>query len=169
MVEWLSTYNEVCGMAPVSMITTIFGGFCVAFAVVICWPKLVHDFGPAGGIMAAAIIIGTFWVMNHKLPGFGIHPEGIADAEGKPLQFGLIYQGFEGAAPWIDMGLAVGVGLWICGFIETKRNRLGAAIESCPRLFAVLLGGVIGGAIVGMIGLTGADLFGWEEAMQAVK
>ncbi len=84
MRAFLSTYNEAIGMAPVSVITTIFGAFCIAFVVIVCWGKLVEDFGPAGGMLCAAIIIGTFWVMNHKLPGFGINPGITAGSGGRP-------------------------------------------------------------------------------------
>jgi hypothetical protein len=163
MQEFLSTYSEAIGMAPVSAITTIFGAFCVAFVVIICWSKLVEDFGPAGGILCAAVIVGTFWVLNHKLPGFGIHPEQIPDPEGGSKQFGLIYQGFRGAGPWVDMGTAIGFGLWLHGLLLIKRGQRAAlARESFPRLAAVVIGGILGGAIVGLIGWTGANLFGYS-------
>ena len=163
MIEWLSTYNSAIGMPPVSVITTIFGAFCVAFVVIICWGKLVEDFGPAGGMLCAAIIIGTFWVMNHKLPGFGIFPEGIPHPDGGPKQFGLIYQGFRGAAPWIDMGTAIAAGLWCHGVVMAARHERVAAIrESLPRVFWVLAGGAFGGGMVGLIGWTGANLFGYK-------
>ena len=71
MREWLQTYNEMFGMYHAGIITTIFGAFAVTFTVLMSWPKLVKDFGPIGGFMAAALIIGTFWLVNHKLPGFG--------------------------------------------------------------------------------------------------
>jgi hypothetical protein len=163
MRAFLSTYNEAIGMAPVSIITTIFGAFCIAFVVIVCWGKLVEDFGPAGGMLCAAIIIGTFWVMNHKLPGFGINPEGIPHPDGGPKQFGLIYQGFKGAAPWVDMGTAVGVGLWVHGLLMGRRGQRGAlAKESFPRVLAVIIGGIIGGGMVGLVGWTGANLFGYK-------
>lgn len=37
MHEILSSYIPAIGMSPVSVITTIFGGFCVAFVAIICW------------------------------------------------------------------------------------------------------------------------------------
>ena len=159
MHEFLSTYCEAIGMAPVSAITTIFGAFCVAFVVIICWGKLVEDFGPAGGILCAALIVGTFWVMNHKLPGFGIHPDLMPDPEGDwHKQFGLIYQGFRGAAPWVDMGFAIGIGLWVHTLLLAKSGtRAALSSESVPRLLAVLIGGMVGGGIVGLIGWTGAS------------
>jgi hypothetical protein len=159
MVDWLSTFNNTMGMYNAHIITTIFGAFCVTFAVCICWGKMVETFGPIGGMMCAAIIVGTFWVMNHKLPGFGIHPEQMTAANGKDtMQFGLIAQ----TGAWIDMGWAIGMGLWVLSLIETKpEKRLENVVESSPRLLFVILGGVIGGAIVGLSGFTGAQLFGW--------
>jgi len=162
MYEWMMHYIPAVGISPVSAITTMFGAFCVTFVVIICWGKLVKDFGAAGGMIAAGIIIGTFWVMNHKLPGFGIHPEGIPHPDGGLKQFGLIQQGFRGASPWVDMGSAIGAGFWLCGYLESKHGeRLSAAIESLPRVAAAVLGGAIGGAIVGLVGWTGANLFGY--------
>jgi hypothetical protein len=163
MYEWMSRYVDAIGMSPASVVTTVFGAFCVAFVVIICWGKLVEDFGPAGGFIAGAIIIGTFWVMNHKLPGFGINPEGIPHPDGGSKQFGLIYQGFRGAGPWADMGAAVGMGLWVCGLCETRKGeRRLLAIESVPRLTAAIAGGIVGGVIVGLVGWTGANLFGYK-------
>ena len=163
MVEWMARYSDWLGMSPVSVLTTVFGAFCVAFVVIVCWGKLVEDFGPAGGMMAAGIIIGTFWVMNHKLPGFGIHPEGIPHPNGGSKQFGLIYQGFRGAAPWVDMGTAIGVGLWVCGLCEHQEGRK----RRWPRERAAARRGAIVAAssaarLSVMIGWTGANLFGYQ-------
>ena len=36
------------------------------------------------------------------------------------------------------------------------------AKESVPRVFAAVLGGAIGGAILGLVGWTGANLFGYK-------
>ncbi len=157
MTEWLGTFNETLGMYNAQILTTIAGAFFVAFTVIICWGKMVEDFGPIGGMMCAAIIVGTFWIMNHKLPGWGINPELITDADGKVKQFGLIAQ----AGPWIDMGWAIGMGMWVCGLADGKKGERGGLVaESMPRLGAVVLGGIIGGAIVGLTGFTNANLFG---------
>ena len=153
LVEWLKTYNETIGMAPASVITTIFGAFCFTFAVSMCWGKLVEDFKYAGGFLAAAIIVGTFWVMNHKLPGWGIAPAMHAGEmdETVKLQYGLMFQSFNYAGPWIDMGCAVGFGLWVGSIFAG-----GKAWPSVPRLLAVIAGGLIGGGLVGLIGYSGA-------------
>jgi hypothetical protein len=163
MLEWTAQYLPSIGMSPVSVVTTVFGAFAVSFVAIVCWRKLVEDFGPAGGMLAAGIIIGTFWVMNHKLPGFGIHPEGLPHPDGGNKQFGLIYQGFKGASPWVDMGTAIAAGFWFFGFLEAKKGqRIPLAIESLPRIAAAVVGGAIGGAIVGLVGWTGANLFGYR-------
>lgn len=161
LIVWLKEYNELLGMHNVAIFTTIFGAFCVAFVVIISWGKLVEDFGPLGGMLAAAIIIGTFWILNHKLPGFGIHPEQLQGADGNNMQFGLIHQGAYGTAPWVDMGWAIFAGLWICSLLDSKKDeRLGLVAESMPRALAVAVGGIIGGGIVGLIGWTGSQIFG---------
>jgi hypothetical protein len=162
MVEFLTHYVDWLGMTPAALVTTIFGAFCVTFVVIRCWGKLVDDFGPIGGMMAAGFIIGTFWVLNHKLPGFGIHPEGLPHPEGGIKQFGLVYQGFRGAAPWVDMGTAIAFGMWIHGIVLATRGKRAALIlESMPRIGLAILGGIIGGALTGLVGWSGANLFGY--------
>lgn len=160
MIQWLSTFNPALGMPPVSIITTIFGSFCVTFVVIICWPKLVRDFGPIGGFMCAATIVGTFWLLNHKLPGFGIHPDGIPHPDGGWKQYGLIYQAYKGGCPWVDMGSAIACGFWLHGLIGAQKGTRGSLVlESLPRILVVLLGGAVGGAITGLVTFTGAELF----------
>ena len=122
MSEWLQTYNEFFGMYHAGIITSIFGAFAVTFTVLMSWPKLVKDFGPIGGFMAAALIIGTFWVVNHKLPGFGFSTGLLNDAEGLPMQFSLIHQGNRGSAPWVDgMGDCNGI-YFVRRTLRTERN-----------------------------------------------
>ena len=161
MSTWLSTYNETTGFYNASLITTVFGAFCVAFVIALCWPKLVELYGALGGILGGPFIVATFWVLNHKLPGIGIAPAGIEHPDGGIQQFGLMSQAFRGGAPWVDMGLAIGVGMWVASLIDCRRDGKGGGglvVESLPRLFCVVLGGVIGGAIVGLIRYSGAEL-----------
>jgi len=165
---WLGTYNETLGMCHASIFTTIFGAAFVAFFIAICWGKLVELYGALGGIIGGGAIVGTFWVLNHKLPGMGIEPSGIPHDSGFGIhQYGLIVQAFNGTGPWIDMGLAVCVGLFTASFLERLHARKkdptlpnGAALlsEVFPRALCVILGGILGGAIVGLIGFTGAKL-----------
>jgi hypothetical protein len=161
MSEWFSTYNETVGLYHASIITTIFGSFCVAFVIALCWPKLVEMYGALGGMIGGAVIVATFWVLNHKLPGLGIAADGIEHPDGGIQQFGLIAQAFRGAAPWVDMGLAVGVGMWVASYCDGRRQggkSAALALESLPRLLCVLFGGVLGGTLVALIRFSGAAL-----------
>jgi hypothetical protein len=163
----LATKNEIFGMHNASIFTTIFGAAFVAFFIAICWGKLVELYGALGGLIGGAAIVGTFWVLNHKLPGFGIGHDGFARPDGLldgAYQYGLIVQ----TGPWIDMGLAVAAGLFTASFLEGLRKKKldssqpgGPALlgEVTPRAISAILGGMAGGAIVGLIGFTGARLF----------
>jgi len=165
---WLGTYDETLGMCYASIFTTIFGGAFVAFFIAVCWGKLVELYGALGGLIGGGVIVGTFWVINHKLPGIGIEPGGIPHDDGFGIyQYGLVVQAFHGTGPWVDMGLAVCVGLFAASFLECLRAKkldpskpgAGALLaEVSPRVLAAILGGLAGGAIVGLIGFTGAKL-----------
>ncbi|WP_455639498.1 Lin0368 family putative glycerol transporter subunit [Parabacteroides sp.] len=159
MSEWLLTYNELFGMYNAGIITSIFGAFAVTFTVILCWSKLVKDFGPIGGFMAAALIIGTFWLVNHKLPGFGFSTGLATDANGLPMQFSLIHQGARGSAPWVDMGWAIAMGFVVCDTLcAPKGSRLGLLKEAFPRWVVIIIGGIVGGILVGLTGYTNAAL-----------
>ena len=166
---WLGTYNETLGLCYASIFTTIFGGAFVAFFIAICWGKLVELYGALGGLIGGGVIVGTFWVINHKLPGVGIEPGGIPHEEaGFGIhQYGLVVQAFHGTGPWVDMGLAVCVGLFVASFLECLRARkldpslpsVSALLaDALPRALSAILGGIAGGVIVGLIGFTGAKL-----------
>ena len=168
LAGWLGTYNKTLGMCNASIFTTIFGGAFVAFFIAICWGKLVELYGALGGLVGGGAIVGTFWVLNHKLPGVGIASAGIPHEDGFGIhQYGLIVQAFHGTGPWIDMALAVCIGLFTMSFLERLRAKKldpslpdGTALirDALPRAVSVILGGMIGGAIVGLIGFTGAKL-----------
>jgi len=159
MSEWLQTYNELWGMYNAGIITSIFGAFAVTFTVLLCWPKLVKDFGAKGGFIAAAVIIGTFWIVNHKLPGYGFSTGLLLDMENLPMQFSLIHQGARGAAPWVDMGFAIAMGFVVADLLcAPKGMRLSLAKEAFPRWAVIILGGIVGGILVGLTGYTNAIL-----------
>lgn len=157
MSEWLMTYNDFFGMYPAGILTSIFGSFAVAFTVLMCWSRLVKDFGPLGGFMAAALIIGTFWVVNHKLPGFGFSTGLLTDADGLPMQFCLIHQGNRGNAPWVDMGWAIAAGFVVADILcAGKGKRVALLKEALPRWAVIIAGGIVGGVLVGLTGYTNA-------------
>lgn len=173
MTDFLGTYYEQIGMTPSAVITTIAGMFVFVFVVSLCWGKLVEDFGPRGGLMAGGVIVGAIWVMNHALPGPGfgtMHVDSKAmqsqaekpnhqwvggvfakDAEGEKVQHGLIFQSYRFGGPWIDMGWAAAVGLWVGSIFA------GASLKkSLPSLLSAIIGGAIGGAILGLISYNAA-------------
>ena len=163
---WLGTYNATFRMHNASIITTVFGSAFVAFFIAISWGKLVELYGALGGLIGGGAIVGTFWVLNHQLPGFGIGHDGFPRMDGLEgnYQYGLIVQ----TGPWIDMGLAVCTGLFVTTFLERLRaNKLDSSqpdgstllAEVFPRSISVILGGMAGGAIAGLVGFTGARLF----------
>jgi len=163
---WLGTYNATFRMHNASIITTVFGSAFVAFFIAICWGKLVELYGALGGLIGGGAIVGTFWVLNHQLPGFGVGHDGFPrmDRLGGTYQYGLIVQ----TGPWIDMGLAVCTGLFVATFLERLRaskldpSQSGGTTllaEVTPRVISVILGGMAGGAIAGLVGFTGARLF----------
>lgn len=155
----MNTYNEAIGMYNSGILTSIFGAFAVTFVVLICWPRMVQGFGPIGGVLAAAFIIGTFWIVNHKLPGFGFSTCLFQDASGMNMQFGMIHQGNNGNSPWVDMGWAIGMGFVVLGILEGgKGERWSLVKEAFPRWLIVLAGGIVGGIIVGLTGYSNAAL-----------
>lgn len=159
MGEWLQTYNEALGMYNSGVITSVFGAFAATFTVIICWGKFVKDFGPIGGIMAVAFIIGTFWIVNHKLPGYGFSTGLLLDENSLPMQFSMIHQGARGAAPWVDMGWAIAVGFVTFDIMNAKKGERKKLIkEALPRWVVIILGGIVGGVLVGLTGYTNACL-----------
>ncbi|MGX7205746.1 Lin0368 family putative glycerol transporter subunit [Enterococcus pingfangensis] len=101
---------------------TLLGSFLFPFFIRIAWGKMVDAWGPAGGLVAATLITGTIWTLNH-----GISTPMIT-------QSGTI---------WVDMGLAAGVGCWVAtaqlGFNKQK---------SLKNIFTAIIGGIFGAGIL---------------------
>lgn len=102
-------------------LATVAGGFLFPFMIRLMWGKLVDNFGPIGGWMAALFIVGTVWAINHGT--------------------GMITQGVEAA--WIDMGFAAGIGLLTASVV-----RGGSFAKAVPNVIAAIVGGIIGGYIL---------------------
>lgn len=102
-------------------LATVAGGFLFPFLIRLMWGKLVDSFGPFGGWMAAAFIVGTTWAINHGT--------------------GMITQGVDAA--WIDMGFAAGIGLLTASVV-----RGGSFAKAVPNLLAAVVGGMLGGFII---------------------
>lgn len=98
-----------------NIISTIVGGFMFPFLISMLWGKLVEAFGPIGGWMAAAFVVGTMWSLNHGV--------------------GMIFQ--SGTA-WVDMAWAAGTGLFLADVIGGKKINYSLVL-------AGIVGGIIGG------------------------
>lgn len=109
-------------MSASQVLTTILGGFLLPFIILLLWGRLVDRFGAWGGWLAAVIIIGPIWYLNHGMS----HP--------------LIVQ--QGPV-FIDMGFATGLGVLtygLCKGISFQSHR--------ANLLAALLGGCLAGIIL---------------------
>ncbi|MDN6729760.1 MAG: hypothetical protein L0L57_06255 [Alkalibacterium sp.] len=103
-------------------IATMAGGFLFPFLIRILWGKMVDDFGPFGGWMAAAFIVGTVWSINH-----GISSPMITQSEG---------------GAWIDMAVAAAVGVYVASVV--RGGKVGPSMKN-------IASGVTGGILAGLI------------------
>lgn len=100
---------------------TLIGSFAFTMIVIIYWGRMVEKIGIIGGFLAAMLIPGTMWMINHAMDKHLI------------IQSGSV---------WIDMAMAVGTGVFISsviqgGKIKKAKNTLSAAV------FAAVIGGFI--------------------------
>lgn len=100
-------------------IGTMAGAFIFPFLIRLLWGTMVDDFGPIGGWMAAAFIVGLSWTLNHGV--------------------GAIHQMPGGG--WIDMAYAAFFGLWVATIVVDKAS-LG---KSMPSVICSIIGGTLGG------------------------
>lgn len=106
-------------------ITTILGGFLLPFAILLIWGRLVVRLEPLGGWLAAALIIGPIWYLNHGML--------------VPL---IAQQG----PVFIDMGFATAIGVLVYGLTR------GITVQAHRRnLLTVLLGGGLAGLILSFL------------------
>ena len=113
MKKYLSTF---CGAA-------ICGGF--AFGI---WPELWKTYGIMGGWLAATLIIGIMWYMNHYN---GV----ISNPEGKI---------------WLDQGWCIGAAGIAWGIVRF-RGDISAFMLAVPTLVCCLIGGALAGFVVWII------------------
>ncbi len=105
MKQYLSTFAG----------SAICGGF--AFGI---WPELWKTYGLMGGWLAATLIIGIMWYMNHY--------------------HGLIKQ--DADAAFVDMGLAIA----ICGVSrDAFLYGFHTVVDSLPTILLVIVGATLGG------------------------
>jgi hypothetical protein len=101
-------------------------GYTIAGMIVMAvWGEL-GAFGIFGGYLAALIIIGPMWFMNHFVN----------------------LTGNEDDAAFVDMGLAIG----ICGIMrDTFINGTNSLVSSLPTIGLVFVGAVLGGIVAAAV------------------
>lgn len=109
-------------MSGQAMITTIFGAFIFCVLLRLFWGRLVNKFGAIGGFLAALIIVGTVWILNH---GMDKH---------------LIQQSGNG---WIDMAWAAAIGTFTATVAAGGKIR-----NSFTNISAAIAGGILGGIVL---------------------
>lgn len=101
---------------------TIIGSFVFTFLVLTLWGRLVNSVGPVGGYIAALMIPGTMWILNHGIKNHFIHQTG---------------------SVWIDMAWAVGIGVCVSSKVKGKK-----IFKAKNTIMAAIIGGIIGGCIL---------------------
>lgn len=104
------------------MLLTISGGFIFALLVLTVWGRLVNSMGAIGGYLAALMIPGTMWILNHGIEHHLIHQTG---------------------SVWIDMAWAVAIGSCVSSKIQGKK-----IFKAKSMIMAAVIGGIIGGYIL---------------------
>ncbi|WP_297421351.1 hypothetical protein [Clostridium sp.] len=89
------------------------------------WGRLVNRFGGAGGFLAAFIIVGTIWIINHG------------------MKYHFIQQGESG---WIDMAWAAAIGVFTATVVTGGKVK-----KSFYNIGAAVVGGIISGIIVALL------------------
>ncbi len=106
-----------------NIIATLAGAFIFPFIIRLAWGKMVENWGPIGGWMAAGFIVGTCWTLNHGV--------------------GFIFQ--SGTA-WIDMAWAAGFGLFTASLVSG--DKLGEGLNTA---LMSIIGGTLGGFIISCV------------------
>src|SRR5471030_2624369 len=109
-------------MSIQQILLTISGGFIFSFLVLTVWGRLVNFMGAIGGYLAALIIPGTMWIINHGINHHLIHQTG---------------------GVWIDMAWAVGIGVFVSSKVKGKK-----IFKAKNTIMAAIIGGLLGGYIL---------------------
>ena len=106
-------------------LSTIFGSAIFGILVILFWRKFVDKLGSPGGFIAALIIPGTMWVLNHGIENSLIKQSG---------------------SVWIDMAIAVGIAMFISSKIQGGKIK-----EAQGTLIAVIVATVLSGYVLTVI------------------
>lgn len=109
-------------MSGQAIITTILGAFIFPIFLRLFWGRLVNKFGAIGGFLAALVIVGTIWIINHGIENH------------------LIQQSGSG---WIDMAWAAAIGVFTASVVTGGKIK-----KSFSNIGAAVVGGVIGGIVI---------------------
>lgn len=112
-------------MALQEALLTIIGSFVFTFLVLTLWGRLVNSVGLVGGYIAALMIPGTMWILNHGIKNHFIYQTG---------------------SVWIDMAWAVGIGVCVSSKIKGKK-----IFKAKNTIIAAIAGGLLGAVILIMI------------------
>ncbi|MXQ48066.1 hypothetical protein GRB29_01350 [Streptococcus pneumoniae] len=107
-------------------LTTLLGGFLLAFFALLIWGRLVKRFGGLGGVLAAVGLIGCFWWLNHGMS--------------RPLIV-------QPSSVFVDMGFAVATGVLVYGLSQGQPFQYHRA-----NLLAAIIGGAVAGLILYSLG-----------------
>lgn len=105
------------------VLRAIIGGFIAATLINSSWGVFTEELGNIGGILAAAILVGTMWFLNHYI---GLIPN-------------------KKNCAFVDMGIAIGIGCIVRDVIKVKDIQ--EVVASMPTLIFVILGGCVGGTL----------------------
>lgn len=105
------------------IVRAIIGGFIAAIVINGGWGVFVENIGPLGGVLAATVLIGTMWFLNHYI---GLIPN-------------------ENNCAFIDMGLSISIACIFRDIIRLGSIKL--ITTSIPTFVLVIIGGAIGGTI----------------------
>ncbi|MFC3928882.1 Lin0368 family putative glycerol transporter subunit [Streptococcus caprae] len=112
-------------MTAQEALLTMLGGFILPFCALLFWGRLVDKWRAWGGFLAAALIVGPIWLLNHGLPS--------------PLikQSGLVF---------IDMGLATAIGILVFGLLQGRSFK-----KTLPIILSCSIGASLAGLLLSML------------------
>lgn len=108
------------------IITSFSGAFAFGFIGKFTWGKIMDGFGPspAGGLVCAGFLVGTFWILNHFV--------------------GMIQQ--TGSNVWVDQGFAIGCAYLFADIANKKMNR-----NSALGILTAVAGGALAGVVLALL------------------
>lgn len=104
------------------------GHFIAGMLAMSIWDAMSMNYGIAGGILAAVIIMSPMWYFNHY----------------KKLVYEAPHSGF------VDMGLGIGIAGMTRDFF-LNNMAMSDVVDTLPTLLLVILGGLIGGVLASFI------------------